>query len=76
VSNWTETDLAEARREAKVLHDYFHPAVTEARYFRLTFPEPGKILLKVGPGDHSVQVFELTKDDLRGIVRDAIPQLL
>jgi hypothetical protein len=47
-----------------------------ARYVRVTFPEPGKILLKIGPGDHSVQVFEISEADLRGIVRDVIPQIL
>lgn len=50
--------------------------MAEARFFRLTFPEPGKILLKIGPGDHTVQVWELSRDQLRGLVLDAIPELL
>ncbi len=48
----------------------------EVRYFRLTFPEPGKIFLKVGPGDHTQQIFELTRDQLRGLILDALPELL
>ncbi len=48
----------------------------EARYFRITFPEPGKILLTVGPGDHTTQVFELNKNQLRGLILDALPELL
>jgi hypothetical protein len=47
-----------------------------ARYVSLTFPEPGKIILKVGPGDHSVQTFELEESALRMIVLDALPKLL
>ncbi len=47
-----------------------------ARYVSLTFPEPGKIILKIGPGDHSVQTFELEESALRMIVLDAMPKLL
>lgn len=47
-----------------------------ARYVRITFPEPGKILLKVGPGDHTVQVFEINEDQLKNLVLDAMPKLL
>lgn len=47
-----------------------------ARFFRLTFPEQGKIRLKIGPGDHTVQEWELDKDQLRGLVLDAMPELL
>lgn len=47
----------------------------EARFFRLTFPGD-KILLIVGPGDHTAQVWELTQDQLRGLVLDAMPKLL
>jgi hypothetical protein len=47
-----------------------------ARYVSLTFPEPGKIILKVGPGDHSVQTFEITESQLKCIILDAMPNLL
>lgn len=47
-----------------------------ARYVSLTFPEPGKIILKIGPGDHTVQTFELEESQLRCIVRDAVSKLL
>lgn len=64
---WPELQIRSSRRADM-------PA--EARFFRLTFPEPGKIVLKVGPGDHTVQAFELSKDQLRGLVLDAMPELL
>lgn len=48
----------------------------QARFLRLTFPEPGKILLNIGPGDHTTQAWELSKDQLRGLVLDAMPELL
>jgi hypothetical protein len=47
-----------------------------ARFFRITFPERGKPVLNVGPGDHTIQRWELTMDDLRGLVKDAMPELL
>lgn len=47
-----------------------------ARFFRITFPERGKPVLNVGPGDHTVQRWHLTMDDLRGLVLDAMPELL
>lgn len=47
-----------------------------ARFFRITFPERGKPVLNVGPGDHTIQRWELTMDDLRGLVKDALPELL
>lgn len=47
-----------------------------ARFFRITFPERGKILLKVGPGDHTIQQWELSRDDIRGLVLDCLPELL
>ena len=50
--------------------------VTTARHFRLTIPERGKYILKIGPGDHTSQDFELNKDQLRGLVLDAIAELL
>lgn len=47
-----------------------------ARYVSLTFPEPGKIILKIGPGDHTCQTFQIEESALKGIVRDAMPKLL
>lgn len=51
-------------------------APLHSRYFRITFPEPGRAILKVGPGDHTIQQWELTPDDIKGLVRDCIPELL
>ena len=45
-------------------------------FFRITFPERGKPVLSVGPGDHTVQRWELSMDDLKSLVRDALPELL
>lgn len=53
-----------------------HSEVIVARYVSLTFPEPGKIILKIGPGDHTCQTFELARDHLRGLVLDGLPTLL
>ena len=47
-----------------------------ARFFRITFPSPDKILLKIGPGDHTVQTWVLSREDALALVRDCIPQLL
>lgn len=47
-----------------------------ARFFRISFPERGKALLSVGPGDHTVQRWVLSMDDLKGLVQDALPELL
>lgn len=47
-----------------------------ARYVSLTFPEPGKIILKIGPGDHTCQTFQLEESALKMIVLDALPKLL
>ena len=47
-----------------------------ARFFRITFPEAGKPVLNIGPGDHTVQRWELSMDDLKSLVRDALPELL
>lgn len=47
-----------------------------ARFFRITFPERGKPVLSVGPGDHTVQRWHLTMEDLRGLVLDSMPELL
>jgi hypothetical protein len=47
-----------------------------ARFFRITFPERGKPVLNIGPGDHTVQRWELTMEDLKGLVKDCLPELL
>lgn len=47
-----------------------------ARFFRITFPEKGKPVLNIGPGDHSVQRWNLTMEDLKGLVKDVLPELL
>ncbi len=47
-----------------------------ARFFRITFPEPGKPVLNIGPGDHTCQRWVLSMDDLRGLVLDSMPELL
>jgi hypothetical protein len=47
-----------------------------ARFFRITFPERGKPVLNIGPGDHTVQRWELSMDDLKSLVKDALPELL
>ena len=39
-----------------------------ARFFRITFPEKGKPVLNIGPGDHSVQRWNLTMEELKGMV--------
>ncbi len=47
-----------------------------ARFFRITFPERGKPVLNIGPGDHTVQRWHLSMEDLKGLVKDALPELL
>lgn len=47
-----------------------------ARFFRITFPEKGKPVLNIGPGDHTVQRWQLSMEDLRGLVKDCLPELL
>jgi hypothetical protein len=47
-----------------------------ARYFRITFPEKGKPVLNIGPGDQTLQRWTLTMEDLRGLVLDAMPEVL
>ncbi len=49
--------------------------VFHARYFRLTFID-GKPYLSVGPGDHTVIKYALDWDQVRGLVLDAMPELL
>ena len=46
-----------------------------ARFFRLV-KQDDNLLLKIGPGDHTVQVFKITREQLRGLVLDAMPELL
>lgn len=47
-----------------------------ARFFRITFPEKGKPMLNIGPGDHTCQRWHLSMDDLKGLVKDCLPELL
>jgi hypothetical protein len=47
-----------------------------ARFFTITFPERGKPVLSIGPGDHTCQRWHLTMDDLKSLVRDSLPELL
>lgn len=47
-----------------------------ARFFRITIPSPGKYVLNVGPGDHTIQRWELDRDQIRGLVKDVLPELL
>ena len=47
-----------------------------ARFFRITFPERGKPVLNIGPGDHTVQRWQLSMEDLKGLVKDCLPELL
>ncbi len=52
------------------------PDPQTARFFRITFPERGKPVLNIGPGDHTCQRWELSMRDLRSLVIDAMPELL
>jgi len=47
-----------------------------ARFFTLSFPERDKPVLSIGPGDHTCQRWELSMDDLKALVRAALPELL
>lgn len=47
-----------------------------ARFFRITFPEKGKPVLNIGPGDHTVQRWHLSMEEIRGLVLDCLPELL
>ena len=47
-----------------------------ARFFRITFPEKGKPMLNVGPGDHTMQRWQLNMDEIRLLVLDCLPELL
>lgn len=48
---------------------------TEAKTFRLTFPDRKPVVV-IGLGNHECIRFELTFDQLRGLVLDAMPELL
>ena len=47
-----------------------------ARFFRISFPEKGKPMLSIGPGDHTVQRWQLSMDEIKGLVKDCLPELL
>ncbi len=51
-------------------------APQDARFFRITFPERGKPVLNIGPGDHTVQRWNLSMDEIRMLVLDCMPELL
>lgn len=70
--SWTELSV-QAGRRASVPSER---GCVVARYVSLTFPEPGKIILKIGPGDHTCQTFQLEESALKTIVLDAMPKLL
>jgi hypothetical protein len=53
-----------------VSQEIFH-----AKCVRLTFQD-GKAFLCVGPGDHTVIRYAMTWDQVRGLVLDAMPELL
>ena len=50
--------------------------VKTARYFRITFPERGKPVLNIGPGDHTMDRWQLSMEEIRGLVLDCLPELL
>ena len=52
-----------------------NPDVKTARFFRIVF-HGNQAILKIGPGDHTAQEWELDKDQLRRLVLDALPELL
>jgi hypothetical protein len=52
------------------------PAPKTSRFFRITFPEKGKPVLNIGPGDHSCQRWQLSMEEIRGLVLDCLPELL
>lgn len=47
-----------------------------ARFFCITFPERGKPVLSIGPGDHTLQRWNLSMDEVRLLVLDCLPELL
>ena len=51
-------------------------APKSAKFFRLTEPAPGKLMLSIGPGDHTVQRWEISVDELKGLILDGMPILL
>lgn len=50
--------------------------VKTSRFFRITFPERGKPVLNIGPGDHTVDRWNLSMEEIRGLVLDCLPELL
>jgi len=51
-------------------------AERQARYVRITVPEPGKILLSIGPGDHTVDRWQISRDDLKMLVMDGMKEIV
>lgn len=75
--HWMERDMANGVRSVNgsVIALCPDQSVKTARYFRIVF-HGKQAILKIGPGDHTVQEWELDKDQLRGLVLDALPELL
>jgi hypothetical protein len=67
---------AVGRGDVRYWLDNAPPITRQARFLRVTFPEPGKILLNIGPGDHSVDRWEISEEQLRLFILDAMPNLL
>lgn len=47
-----------------------------AAFLAVTFPEPGKIILCIGPGDHTFERWEITMEQLRLVMLDVMPKVL
>ena len=47
-----------------------------ARFFRITFPEKGKPMLNIGPGDHTGHRWQLSMDEIKGLEKDCLPELI
>lgn len=47
-----------------------------AEYLRLTFPDPNRYVISIGPGDHTAERWEISLDQLRSLVLDAMPKVL
>jgi hypothetical protein len=74
--HWMERDMGNTLRS---LNGYaIAPSQSRkiARYVRVTFPEPGKIILRIGPGDHTSDNWEIDREQLRSIILDGMPELL
>jgi len=75
--HWMERDMANGAASvsgyATARCASQHP--TQARFLRLTF-DANQIILKVGPGDHTVDEWQIDKNQLRSLILDGLPWLL